>query len=48
MLVDFYKQVGYLPAALLNYLVLLGWSLDGQPGGLHPRGDDGVVLVRHA
>jgi glutamyl-tRNA synthetase len=29
VLIDFYKQVGYLPAALLNYLVLLGWSLDG-------------------
>jgi len=28
VLVDFYKQVGYLPAALLNYLVLLGWSLE--------------------
>jgi glutamyl-tRNA synthetase len=26
VLVDFYKQVGYLPAAVLNYLVLLGWS----------------------
>jgi glutamyl-tRNA synthetase len=29
VLIDFYKQVGYLPAAVLNYLVLLGWSLDG-------------------
>src|SRR5581483_1661155 len=29
VLIDFYKQVGYLPAAILNYLVLLGWSLDG-------------------
>jgi glutamyl-tRNA synthetase len=26
VLVDFYKQVGYLPAAILNYLVLLGWA----------------------
>jgi glutamyl-tRNA synthetase len=26
VLVDFYKTVGYLPDALLNYLVLLGWS----------------------
>ncbi|MBM3981122.1 MAG: glutamate--tRNA ligase [Planctomycetes bacterium] len=26
VLVDFYKQVGYLPAAVLNYLVLLGWA----------------------
>jgi glutamyl-tRNA synthetase len=30
VLIDFYKQVGYLPAAILNYLVLLGWSLDGS------------------
>ncbi len=28
--VDFYEQVGYLPDALLNYLVLLGWSLDDK------------------
>jgi len=26
VLIDFYKQVGYLPAAILNYLVLLGWA----------------------
>ncbi len=25
---DFYEQVGYLPEALVNYLCLLGWSLD--------------------
>jgi glutamyl-tRNA synthetase len=30
VLVDFYKQVGYLPAAILNYLVLLGWSLENN------------------
>jgi len=28
VLVDFYKQVGYLPAALLNALVLYGWALE--------------------
>lgn len=28
VIVDFYEQIGYLPEALLNYLVLLGWSLD--------------------
>ena len=28
MIVDFYEQVGYLPDAIINYLVLLGWSLD--------------------
>jgi glutamyl-tRNA synthetase len=26
VLVDFYKQVGYLPDAIVNYLMLLGWS----------------------
>ena len=30
MIVDFYEQVGYLPDAVLNYLVLLGWSLDDK------------------
>ena len=30
VIVDFYEQVGYLPDAILNYLVLLGWSLDGE------------------
>jgi glutamyl-tRNA synthetase len=27
VLIDFYKQVGYLPAAILNALVLYGWAL---------------------
>lgn len=30
VIVDFYEQVGYLPQALLNYLLLLGWSLDDK------------------
>ncbi|MFO7902368.1 MAG: glutamate--tRNA ligase [Planctomycetota bacterium] len=30
VLVDFYRTVGYLPHALLNYLLLLGWSFDDQ------------------
>ncbi|MBY0512992.1 MAG: glutamate--tRNA ligase [Gemmataceae bacterium] len=30
VLIDFYKQVGYLPDAIINYLVLLGWSLDDK------------------
>lgn len=30
VLVDFYRQVGYLPSAVLNYLLLLGWSLDDK------------------
>lgn len=28
VIVDFYEQVGYLPDAIINYLALLGWSLD--------------------
>ena len=28
VIVDFYREVGYLPDAVLNYLLLLGWSLD--------------------
>lgn len=28
VIVDFYEQVGFLPDAVLNYLLLLGWSLD--------------------
>jgi glutamyl-tRNA synthetase len=30
VIVDFYEQVGYLPDAILNYLVLLGWALDDK------------------
>jgi glutamyl-tRNA synthetase len=30
VIVDFYEQVGYLPEAILNYLLLLGWSLDDK------------------
>ncbi len=30
VIADFYEQVGYLPEAILNYLVLLGWSLDDK------------------
>lgn len=28
VIVDFYEQVGFLPEAVLNYLLLLGWSFD--------------------
>ena len=28
VIVDFYREVGYLPDAVVNYLLLLGWSLD--------------------
>jgi glutamyl-tRNA synthetase len=30
VVVDFYEQVGYLPDAIINYLALLGWSLDDR------------------
>ncbi len=28
VIVDFYQAIGFLPAGVLNYLMLLGWSLD--------------------
>lgn len=30
VIVDFYEQIGYLPDAIVNYLLLLGWSLDDK------------------
>jgi glutamyl-tRNA synthetase len=30
VIVDFYKTVGYLPEAIVNYMALLGWSLDDK------------------
>lgn len=30
VLVDFYRQIGFLPESLVNYLLLLGWSLDDR------------------
>ncbi|MEX2186114.1 MAG: glutamate--tRNA ligase [Pirellulales bacterium] len=30
VIVDFYEQVGYLSDAIINYLLLLGWSLDDK------------------
>lgn len=30
VLVDFYREVGFLPDAVVNYLLLLGWSLDDK------------------
>jgi glutamyl-tRNA synthetase len=30
VLIDFYRELGYLPEAILNYLLLLGWSLDDK------------------
>lgn len=28
VIVDFYESIGFLPVGILNYLMLLGWSLD--------------------
>ncbi|HLF56579.1 MAG TPA: glutamate--tRNA ligase [Thermoanaerobaculia bacterium] len=30
VIVDFYRMAGFLPEAILNYLLLLGWSLDDK------------------
>ena len=30
VIVDFYEHIGFLPDAILNYLLLLGWSLDDK------------------
>ncbi|TWU43775.1 Glutamate--tRNA ligase 1 [Novipirellula aureliae] len=30
VIIDFYREIGFTPDAILNYLVLLGWSLDGE------------------
>lgn len=30
VVVDFYRVAGYLPEAIINYLLLLGWSLDDK------------------
>jgi glutamyl-tRNA synthetase len=30
VIVDFYEEVGYLPDAIINYLILLGWSYDDK------------------
>ncbi len=36
VIVDFYRIAGFLPDAILNYLLLLGWSLDGETEILTP------------
>jgi len=30
VIVDFYRDIGFLPHAVVNYLLLLGWSLDDR------------------
>ena len=42
VIVDFYETIGYLPDSLLNYLLLLGWSLDDKTEYL-----DREAMVRH-
>jgi glutamyl-tRNA synthetase len=42
VIVDFYQQVGYLPHAILNYLVLLGWALDDKTEFFTPE-----EMIRH-
>ncbi len=42
VIVDFYETIGYLPDALLNYLLLLGWSLDDKTEIL-----DRQAMIRH-
>ncbi len=37
VITDFYRQVGYLPDALVNYLALLGWSLDDKTEHFTPQ-----------
>ncbi|MFG0263295.1 MAG: glutamate--tRNA ligase [Novipirellula sp. JB048] len=30
VIIDFYREIGFTPEAILNYLLLLGWALDGE------------------
>jgi glutamyl-tRNA synthetase len=30
VIVDFYREIGYQPEAIINYLAMLGWSLDDK------------------
>jgi len=30
VIVDFYEQIGFLPQALVNYMLLVGWALDDK------------------
>jgi glutamyl-tRNA synthetase len=42
VIVDFYEQIGFLPEAILNYLALLGWSLDDTREDFSP-----TELIEH-
>jgi glutamyl-tRNA synthetase len=37
VIVDFYRTVGYLPEAIVNYMALLGWSLDDKAEHFSPQ-----------
>ena len=45
VIVDFYQTVGYLPEAIINYLALLGWSLDDKTRAFFAAGVDREVFV---
>ena len=40
VIVDFYRDIGFLPDGVINYLMLLGWSLDDTTEKLHSRRND--------
>ena len=45
VIVDFYQTVGYLPEAIINYLALLGWSLDDKTRAFFAAGVDREVFA---
>ncbi|MGD9128254.1 MAG: glutamate--tRNA ligase [Planctomycetia bacterium] len=42
VIVDFYREIGFLPDAIVNYLALLGWSLDDKTEHFKP-----AELIEH-
>ena len=44
MVVDFYREVGYLPDAIVNYLMLLGWAHEDGKSEFFMR--DEMVICR--
>ena len=41
-----YRDLGVLPEALMNYLALLGWSLDDRQRDIHHRRVDSLIRTR--
>ncbi|MDR1385107.1 MAG: glutamate--tRNA ligase [Planctomycetaceae bacterium] len=37
VIIDFYEKIGFLPEAIVNYLALLGWSLDDKSEFFTPK-----------